>query len=47
MPDDHPLPNDHRMTLRDWLAVLPWPLIYALGAVIFVLLVALVISLIK
>jgi len=45
MPKDYRVRDYRRMTLRDWFAVLPWNLIYALGAVIFVILVALIRSL--
>jgi hypothetical protein len=47
MPEDHPVGNHHRMKLRAWLAVLPWHLIYALGTVILVILLALPASLIE
>jgi hypothetical protein len=47
MPEDQPVPKHHRVTLRAWLAVLPWHLIYALGTLIFVLLVAVLSSVIE
>ena len=39
-------PAKHRTTFREWLALLPWDLIYALGAVIIIALVTLLVVLI-
>lgn len=36
----------HRTRFREWLALLPWDLIYALGTVVLVVLLTLLVSLI-
>jgi hypothetical protein len=41
------IPPKHRTTFRDWLALLLWDLIYALGAVIIIALITLLVALIS
>jgi hypothetical protein len=47
MPKEYPISKKRHITAREWLRLLPWDMIYALGVVVFVLIVTLLLYLIS